>query len=591
MAKQILSSADCRRTIKRGVDAVADAVKLTLGPRGRNVMIGRNGQPKATRDGVTVAKEIYLADPIEDMGAAYAREVADAAVVEAGDGTTTATVLLQAIVDGGLKLVDKGAEPLLLADGIQYAFLRCSDVIRSMSREATEDLIRQVGVISTHGDIELGELIAETQSKIGKTGVIEIQESRDFATSVEVIEGFYFERGWGSNVIWLNDHAHQRSVLNNPFILISERVIAGGAPNLQIQGDHITHVLSEAIKARRPLLVIAEDLVGDALNLFATQVASGSIPGGCFVKLPGYGPTRAAAIRDLQIACGARRIHTLSSTELDDQLSSFRLTDLGECQQAIISDKRTVLAGGGGTIQQINDRVKDLIRQQQEAGNPFEREQLDHRIARLTKGVAMLKVGAYSEPAMDEKKARAEDAVFACRGALEQGVVPGGGVTLLRAAQRARAMTDSARWKEFPKDFRAGAELLYEAMEVPCQQILANAGVDERGLLDRLLIGIFDLAFPGSADSSFDIAWAAVEEIRSSRKGESFGFDAGKGTFCDLYDAGVVDPTKVVLVALEKASSIGALILTTEAAITDQAPASLVPLGPYGTGQRADFRA
>jgi chaperonin GroEL len=246
-----------------------------------------------------------------------------------------------------------------------------------------------------------------------------------------------------------------------------------------------------------------------------------------------------------------------------------------------------VLAGGFGTLQQINDRVKDLIRQQQEASNPFEREQLDHRIARLTKGVALLKVGAYSEPAMDEKKARAEDAVYACRGALEQGVVPGGGVTLLRAAARARVITETPSWKDFPRDFRAGAEMLLDAMEVPCQQILANAGADERGLFDKFTDGIY----PRRRASNFEIAKSAVAEIKASRRGESFGFDAGIGRYCDLFDAGVVDPTKVVLVALEKASSIGALILTTEAVITDRVDPMLAMPGPYGNGQRSDFRA
>jgi chaperonin GroEL len=303
--------------------------------------------------------------------------------------------------------------------------------------------------------------------------------------------------------------------------------------------------------------------------------------------LPGYGPTRAAAIRDLQIAVGARRIHTQSSTELEDQLSSFKLEDLGECAEARISQKRTVLIGGNGTMLAINARVKDLIRQQQEAGNPFDREQLDHRIARLTKGVAMLKVGAYSEPAMDEKKARAEDAVFACRGALEQGVVVGGGVALLRAAQAERQAFRNGPNQHFPRDFRLGFELLLDAMEVPCQQILANAGSDDRGIIEQFM----DKVVPAWRESSFKIAASSVREIKATRKGESFGFDAGKGRYCDLFDAGVVDPTKVVLVALEKASSIGALLLTTEALITDLPTPQLAQSGAYGNGQRADFRA
>ncbi len=562
MSKQTLSSDDARAALKAGVDGVVDPVKVTLGPRGRNVMLDRPGQPLATRDGVTVAKEVSdLPNPFENMGAAYAREVADAAVVDAGDGTTTATVLLQSIVTRGLALVSGGAEPLLLADGIQQAANACADTVRAMAIKATPELVRQVAIISTHGDVELGSLVAETTLKVGERGVIELNESRDHKTTVEYLEGFYFERGWrGGNAAgqtFVNDLSGQRCVLDNPYILLSERIIVGGQP--KISGDHIFNILQACVQARRALLVIAEDLTGDALNLFAAQVTAGTIPGGCFVKLPGFGETRLAALRDLQIAIGCRRIHSQASTRIDDQLSSFSLVDLGSCRQAIISPTRTVLVEGDADQAQLTERLRQLIQQSGDADNPFEKEQLDHRIARLTGGVAVLRVGAYSEPAMIEKKARAEDAVHACRGALEAGVVPGGGVALLRAAAanahlgRFRNLWDAITWdwnifsfdlhpgKDMRRQVALGAQVLLDALREPTLQIVRNAG---RGDAEKV-----------------------VENIL--RHKGAWGYDAAQGIYGDLYEFGVVDPAKVALVALLKAASIGALLLTTEALVSD----------------------
>lgn len=560
MPKQVLAGNFARAALLKGVNSVADPVKVTLGPRGRNVMLDRPGQPLATRDGVTVAKEVsHLPDPFENMGAAYAREVADAAVTEAGDGTTTASVLLQAIVAAGMKLVDEGAEPLLLADGIALAAAECAKSIKAMAIPATPELVEQVAIISTHGDVELGRLIARTTIKTGEHGVVELAESRNHETTVEHLEGFYFERGT-NNQVFFNEAggtSGQRCVLDNPYILLSERVIVGaGVPQSQSgqgpQGDFLFSILQACIKARRPLLIIAEDLAGDALNLFTTQVSHGSIPGGCFVKLPGFGESRTAALHDLKIAIGAERVHTLTSTRVDDQLSSFKLDDLGSCRQAIISVTRTVLVEGAAHEGMMKIRLRELIQQSQESTNPFEKEQVDHRIARLTGGVAVLRVGAHSEPAMIEKKARAEDAIHACRGAMQEGVVPGGGVALLRAAATRYMVTGNSQQDNEGK--LAGWRLLLAAMREPALQIVRNAGHTDADA--QTIVG---MTLSGNG------AW---------------GYDAARAVHCDLYKAGVVDPAKVVLVALSKAASIGALLLTTEVLITDTPILGLQDINP-----------
>lgn len=555
MSKQTLSASEARAALLRGVDAVANPVKVTLGPRGRNVMLDRPGQPLATRDGVTVAKEVsWLPNPFENMGAAYAREVADAAVTEAGDGTTTASVLLQAIVTGGMKLVEEGAEPLLLADGINAAATACVESIRQMAIPATPELVEQVAIISTHGDVELGKMIAETTLKVKEYGIVELAESRNHETTVEYLEGFYFERGT-SEPIFLNDATGKRCVLNDPYILISERVIVGATPNLQ--GDHIVNVLQQCVQARRPILIIAEDLQGDALQMFAVNVAKGCIPGGCFVKLPGFGETRTAAINDLKIAVGAERIHSQTSTRVDDQLSSFKLDDLGSCRQAIISTTRTVLVEGAGKALRVQDRIRQLIHQSQEATNPFEKEQLDHRIARLTGGVAVLRVGAHSEPAMIEKKARAEDAIHACRAAVKEGVVVGGGRALLMAMKDnehlgAHAITALPENMTNQEQRYLGAQIVLDAIKEPALQIVRNAAGDAESIVKEVI-------------RVNDADW---------------GYNSATGEHCDLFRAGVVDPAKVVMVALSKAASIGALLLTTEVLISDIPEKKELPVNP-----------
>jgi chaperonin GroEL len=565
MPKQTLCSDAARAALLRGVDAVANPVKVTLGPRGRNVLIDRPGQPIATRDGVTVAKECAdLPDPFENMGAQYAREVADAAVVESGDGTTTATVILQAIFKGGCELLSAGAEPLHLADGIESAAKACAETIKQLAIPATEELVRQAAIISTHGDVELGTVIADTAWKVGASGVIELQESRDSKTHVEFMEGFYFERGWrgvnGANLVFVNDKSGQKSILPNPYVLISERTIVGF--NDKLQGDHLYNVVNQCVKARRPLLIIADDLIGDAYNAFTANIAAGALVGGCFVKLPGFAEMRSAAIKDLAIAVGAKRVHSLASTRVDDVLSTFTLDDLGNCKQAIITPTRTVLIEGASSAETISKRVSQLAAQKAESSNPFEVEQLDHRIARLTGGVAILKVGAHSEPVMLEKKARAEDAIHACRAALQDGLVPGGGVALLRAVtkfeQEFANYVEENGPSNKPSDELKGWQILLNAIQEPARQIVRNTG---HGSPDQIV--------------------AAVMCVTGK---PSWGFNAATGKAGDLYEMGIVDPAKVVLTALRKASSIGALLLTTEVLVTD------IPQHQQVLTPKADFR-
>lgn len=569
MPKQTLSGNEARIALQRGIDKVADPVKTTLGPRGRNVLLDRPGQPLATRDGVTVAKETSnLPDPFENMGALCAREVADATVVEAGDGTTTATVILQAIVKQGLELIDAGVEPLHLADGIEAAAKACEETIKQLAIPATPELVKQAAIISTHGDVELGTLIAEATCKVGAQGVLELQESRDEKTYIEHLEGFYFERGWrgpnGAGQLFARQGNGQKCILKKPFILISERTIVGagavqGANGPQfLDGDGIGKLVSRCVVARRPLLIIAEDLIGDALNLFTANVHAGQLIGGCFVKLPGFQDQRAASIEDLRIAVGARRIHSQTSTRKDDQLSSFNLEDLGQCEEAVITPTRTILLKGEADQVQLNKRVKDLMQQSAEASNPLEKEHLDHRIARLTNGVAILRVGAQSEPAMLEKKSRAEDAIHTCRGALLEGVVPGGGVALLRAA---KAYADTHNLVVANNEFdnnQLGQATLISAMQEPSKQILRNAG-KSREEAESLIHGVM-----------YHHNWR-------------FGMNSATGQGGDMLEMGIVDPTRVVLTALRKAASVGALLLTTEVLVADIPNNQPIPQMPFPT--------
>lgn len=555
MAKQTLFAEKARAALQRGLDQVADAVKTTLGPRGRNVLLDRMLQPLATRDGVTVAKEVsHLPDPFENMGAAYAREVADAAVVEAGDGTTTATVILQAIVREGMKAVAAGAEPLLLADGIQMAAAKCAEFIKAMAVPATPELVRQAAIVSTHQDVELGTLIAEATCKVGANGVLELQESRDEKTTIEHLEGFYFGRGWRPNQFFANDRTGQKCVLKKPFILISERPIAGSHEALA--GNHITKIACAVAATGRPLLIVSEDLIGDAMNFMTLNMARGTISF-CFVKLPGF-RDKPGETEDLRIAVGAKRIHSQVAQSANDHLSGFTLEDLGWCEEAVITRDRTVLIKGGANDMLLQKRIKQLSEQAREAENPFDKGELEARAARLFGGIAVLKVGANSEPAMIEKKARAEDAIHACRGALQEGVVPGGGVALLRAAMDwAKPRLDLTWADDVTKVRSQGIHILLDAIREPAAQILRNAGC---------------------ADDYADAICAGI----CNNKSNSYGMNAATLECGDLYEMGIVDPAKVVLTALTKAASIGALLLTTEVLCCDIPQPKMAMMPPGG---------
>jgi chaperonin GroEL len=546
MPKQSLEGNSAREALQRGLDKVVDAVKVTLGPRGRNVLLDRPGQPLATRDGVTVAKErASLPDPFENMGAQYARECADAAVVESGDGTTTASVILQAIVSAGMKAVSEGAEPLLLADGIQMAAAKCAEFIKAMSIPATPELVRQAAIVSTHQDIELGTLIAEATCKVGPTGVLELQDSRDEKTTIEHLEGFYFGRGWRPNQFFANDRTGQKCVLKKPFILISERPIAGSHD--QLAGNHITKIACAVAATGRPFLIVSEDLIGDAMQFMSVNMARGTIQF-CFVKLPGF-RDKAGEVEDLRIAVGAKRVHSQIANSANDHLSGFTLEDLGWCEEAVITRDRTVLIKGGANDMLLQKRIKQLAEQAREATNDYEKGELEARAARLFGGIAVLKVGANSEPQMLERKARAEDAIHACRGALQEGVVPGGGVALLRAAM-------AYQYAYLSKDICAGELILVQAICEPAKQIIRNTG-------------------HGSAQE-------VVEALGHHEGKDSWGFNAATGQAGDLYEMGIVDPTRVVLTALTKAASIGALLLTSEVLVTDIPQPKMVMMPPGG---------
>jgi chaperonin GroEL len=552
MSKQTLSGNKARAALLAGVEAVANPVKVTLGPRGRNVLLDRGQYCYATRDGVTVAKECAsLPDKFENMGAQYAREVADADVSTAGDGTTTATVLFQAIVREGFKLIDAGAEPLAVAQGLEAATDACAAAIEKMIIKSTPELVRQAGIISAHGDVELGTIIADATIKVGVNGAVQLRESRDNETTVEHTDGYSFDRGWRTNHN-VGDLGGRKVSLKNPLVLISERAIVGSGfnPNGQLmEGDGIGSLLVAVAKERRPLLVVAEEVVGDALSVLLLNCNNGQIAGGaCVVKLPGIGEQRAAEIEDLRIACGAPRIHRQNSDRKDDQLSSFRAEDLGWCDEAIISADKTVLINGGGLQATINSRVKTLITQSQEAENPWIKAMLDARIARLTGGVAVLRVGAHSEPVLNERKARAEDAIHTCRWALSDGIVPGGGVALLNAFGLRMEAPDESDWCK-------GWNLLMNAITEPARQIIRNTGHKR-------------------ADE-------IVDKILKTEGPSDYGYDAAQGRLCNLYEYGIIDSAKAVLTALRKASSVGALLLTSECLVTDipepPQPAPMMP--------------
>jgi chaperonin GroEL len=533
MAKQIVHGEESRQAILRGVNVLADAVKVTLGPKGRNVVIEKKfGSPTITKDGVTVAKEIELKDSLENMGAQMVREVASKTSDVAGDGTTTATVLAQSIFREGVKTVAAGANPMALKRGIEKAITAVIGTVDSegnrnpgaldkLSKKVDRDeLIAQVGTISANNDETIGRIIAEAMKKVGKDGVITVEESRTMETQLEVVEGMQFDRGYLSPY-FVTDPERMEAVLENAIILIHEKKISSMKDLLPL--------LEQIAKSGRPLLIIAEDVEGEALATLVVNKLRGTLQV-CAVKAPGFGDRRKAMLQDIAILTGGKAI----TEDLGIKLENVQLSDLGQAKKLTVDKDNTTIVEGKGKGADIEGRVKEIRSQIDKTTSDYDREKLQERLAKLVGGVAVIKVGAATETEMKEKKARVEDAMHATRAAVEEGIVPGGGVALVRCIDAVSAL-------KLEGDEAIGANIVKRALEEPLRQIVGNAG--EEG---AVIIG----------------------KIRD-HKDTNYGYNAQNGEFVDMVKAGVIDPTKVTRTALQNAGSISALMLTTEALVAE----------------------
>jgi len=520
MAKQIIYGEQSRQAILRGVNQLADAVKVTLGPKGRNVVLDKKfGSPTITKDGVTVAKEIDLKDPLENMGAQMVREVASKTSDTAGDGTTTATVLAQAIYREGARNVVAGANPMELKRGIEKAVETIVAEIKKMSRAVKGNMIAQVGTISANGDSTIGNIIAEAMDKVGKDGVITVEESKTLETSLDVVEGMQFDRGYLS-AYFVTDPERMEVVLENPVILIHEKKIASMKDLLP--------VLEQVARLGRPLLIVAEEVEGEALATLVVNKLRGTLQVAA-VKAPGFGDRRKAMLEDIATLTGGRAI----TEDLGIKLENIKLEDLGKAKKVTIDKDNTTIVEGAGTSSSIEGRVKQIRAQVEETTSDYDREKLQERLAKLVGGVAVIKVGAATETEMKEKKARVEDAMHATKAAVEEGIVAGGGVALVRAGKALDGL-------KLEGDQAVGLNIIKRAIEEPMRHIAANAGAE------------------GS------IVVAKVKDMKQDE-----GFNAQTETYEDLVKAGVIDPAKVVRNALQNASSIASLLLTTEALVSE----------------------
>ena len=521
MAKQIVYGEESRRHISKGVNQLADAVRVTLGPKGRNVVLEKKfGAPTITKDGVTVAKEIELKDPLENMGAQMVREVASKTSDIAGDGTTTATVLAQAIYREGAKNVVAGANPMEIKRGIECAVEAVVGKLQEISTPVSGDMIGQVGTISANNDATIGTIIAEAMDKVGKDGVITVEEAKTLETSLEVVEGMQFDRGYLSPY-FVTDPERMEVVLENPIILIHEKKLSSMKDLLPL--------LEQVAKLSRPLLIVAEDIEGEALATLVVNKLRGTLQA-VAVKAPGFGDRRKAMLEDIAILTNGKAI----TEDLGLKLENIRVEDLGTAKKVTIDKDNTTIIEGGGTQKAIEGRVKQIRAQVEDTTSDYDREKLQERLAKLVGGVAVIQVGAATETEMKEKKARVEDAMHATKAAVEEGIVPGGGVALLRGTQ---ALDDL----KTEGDQQLGVNILRRALEEPMRWIAQNAG------------------FEGSI---------VVQKVREAKdRGE--GFNAQTETYENLVNAGVIDPTKVVRTALQNAGSIAALLLTTEAIIAE----------------------
>ena len=547
MAKQVIHGEESRAAILRGVNQLADAVKITLGPKGRNVVLDKKfGSPTITKDGVTVAKEIELEGKLENVGAQMVREVASKTSDVAGDGTTTATVLAQAIFREGLKTVAAGANPMAVQRGIQKATERVVEEIKKLSRPVKGDAIAQVGTVSANGDRTIGELIAEAMNKVGKDGVITVEESKTMQTELEVVEGMQFDRGYLSPYFVTNPD-RMECVLEDPLILIHEKKISSMRDLLPL--------LETVAREGRQLLVIAEDVEGEALATLVVNKLRGTLTA-CAVKAPAFGDRRKAMLEDIAILTGGKAI----SEDLGIKLDNVKIEDLGRAKKVVVDKDNTTIIEGAGKASDIEGRVKQIRAQIEETTSDYDREKLQERLAKLVGGVAVIKVGAATETELKEKKARVEDAMHATRAAVEEGIVPGGGVALVRGAKALEKfkITDDAQADE---DEQIGVNIVRRALEEPLRQIAQNAGKEGA---------------------------VVVERVRSE-KNDNFGFNAQTEEYEDLVKAGVIDPAKVTRTALQNAASIAGLLLTTEALVSEIPEDDKTPAAPAGGGGMGGF--
>jgi chaperonin GroEL len=521
MAKQIVTGENSRQSILRGVNILADAVKITLGPKGRNAVIEKKfGAPIITKDGVTVAKEIDLPDPLENMGAQMVREVASKTSDVAGDGTTTATVLAQAIFREGVKTVAAGASPMALKRGIERSVEVAVEEIKKLHKDVKGDMIAQVGTISANNDKQIGSIIAEAMKKVGKDGVITVEESKTMETTLEVVEGMQFDRGYLSPY-FVTDPERMESVVEDARILIHEKKISSMKDLLPL--------LEQIAKMGKPLLIIAEDVEGEALATLVVNKLRGTLQCAA-VKAPGFGDRRKAMLEDIATLTGGKAI----TEDLGIKLENVKIEDLGRAKKITIDKDNTTIVEGGGKPSEIEGRVKQIRAQIEETTSDYDKEKLQERLAKLVGGVAVIKVGAATETELKEKKARVEDAMHATRAAVEEGIVPGGGVALIRCLPALDKL-------KLEGDEAIGVNIVKRALEEPMRQIVQNAGHEGAVVVGR------------------------VREAED----ENFGFNAETGKFGDMVKAGVIDPAKVTRLALQNAASVASLMLTTEALVAE----------------------
>ncbi|MBF0304842.1 MAG: chaperonin GroEL [Alphaproteobacteria bacterium] len=542
-AKEVKFGSDARQRMLRGVDILADAVKVTLGPKGRNVVLEKSfGAPRITKDGVTVAKEIELADKFENMGAQMVREVASKTADLAGDGTTTATVLAQAIVREGVKAVAAGMNPMDLKRGIDIAVDAVVSTVKSRSKKvSTNEEIAQVGTISANGAKDIGEMIAKAMERVGNEGVITVEEAKGLETELDVVEGMQFDRGYTSPY-FITNAEKMTCELENPYILLHEKKLSGLQPLLP--------VLEAVVQSGRPLIIVAEDIEGEALATLVVNKLRGGLKVAA-VKAPGFGDRRKAMLEDIAVLTGGQVI----SEDLGIKLENVNLDMLGTARKVTITKEDTTIVDGSGAKGDIEARCKQIRAQTEETTSDYDREKLQERLAKLAGGVAVIRVGGATEVEVKERKDRVDDALHATRAAVEEGVIAGGGSALLYATQALESLATAN------EDQKVGIEIVRRALVAPARQIAENAGHDGAVISGKLL-----------------------------EKGDpNYGFDAQTGTYCDMLKAGIIDPTKVVRTALQDAASVAGLLITTEAMVAERPEKKSPPPGGGGMGDMGDM--